>query len=153
MYSNIKNAKNILNFGISKTRPFITKIHLKALKTIYFQLLFILSFTMLTNSLVAAQGVPKPAIQTPDSVTVSKIKVLDSTPNKKPVVAVKDSVNNDSITKSKGFLDGIINYKAKDITSVNQKKKQIYLYNEAQVQYQDMDEEAQVNSRVLGMSP
>jgi len=139
MYSNIKNAENILNFGISKTRPFITKIHLKALKTIYFQLLFILSFTMLTNSLVAAQGVPKSAIQTPDSVSVSKIKVLDSIPNKKPVVAVKDSVNNDSITKSKGLLDGIINYKAKDITSVNQKKKQIYLYNEAQVQYQDMD--------------
>lgn len=138
-YSNIKNAKNILNFGISKTRPFITKIHLKALKTIYFQLLFILSFTMLTNSLVAAQGVPKPAIQTPDSVTVSKIKGLDSIPNKKPVIAVKDSVNNDSITKPKGLLDGIINYKAKDITSVNQKKKQIYLYNEAQVQYQDMD--------------
>jgi lipopolysaccharide assembly outer membrane protein LptD (OstA) len=138
-YSNIKNAKNILNFGISKTRTFITKIHLKALKTIYFQLLFILSFTMLTNSLVAAQGVPKSAVQTPDSVAVSKIKVLDSIPNKKPVVAVKDSVNNDSITKPKGLLDGIINYKAKDITSVNQKKKQIYLYNEAQVQYQDMD--------------
>lgn len=138
-YSNIKNAINILNFGISKTRPFITKIHLKALKTIYFQLLFILSFTMLTNSLVAAQGVPKPAIQTPDSVSVSKIKGLDSIPNKKPVIAVKDSVNNDSITKPKGLLDGIINYKAKDITSVNQKKKQIYLYNEAQVQYQDMD--------------
>ena len=138
-YSNIKNAKNILNFGISKTRPFITKIHLKALKTIYFQLLFILSFTMLTNSLVAAQGVPKSAVQTPNSVAVSKIKVLDSIPNKKPVVAVKDSVNYDSITKPKGLLDGIINYKAKDITSVNQKKKQIYLYNEAQVQYQDMD--------------
>ena len=138
-YSNIKNAINILNFGISKTRLFITKIHLKALKTIYFQLLFILSFTMLTNSLVAAQGVPKPAIQTPDSVSVSKIKGLDSIPNKKPVIAVKDSVNNDSITKPKGLLDGIINYKAKDITSVNQKKKQIYLYNEAQVQYQDMD--------------
>ena len=138
-YSNIKNAKNILNFGISKTRPFITKIHLKALKTIYFQLLFILSFTMLTNSLVAAQGVPKSAVQTPDSVAVSKIKVLDSIPNKKPVVGVKDSVINDSITKPKGLLDGIINYKAKDITSVNQKKKQIYLYNEAQVQYQDMD--------------
>ena len=138
-YSNIKNTINILNFGISKTRPFITKIHLKALKTIYFQLLFILSFTMLTNSLVAAQGVPKPAIQTPDSVSVSKIKGLDSIPNKKPVIAVKDSVNNDSITKPKGLLDGIINYKAKDITSVNQKKKQIYLYNEAQVQYQDMD--------------
>ncbi|CAI8163054.1 putative LPS assembly protein LptD [Flavobacteriaceae bacterium] len=94
---------------------------------------------MLTNSLVAAQGVPKPAIQTPDSVSVSKIKGLDSIPNKKPVIAVKDSVNNDSITKPKGLLDGIINYKAKDITSVNQKKKQIYLYNEAQVQYQDMD--------------
>ena len=94
---------------------------------------------MLTNSLVAAQGVPKSAVQTPDSVAVSKIIVLDSIPYKKPVVAVRDSVNNDSITKPKGLLDGIINYKAKDITSVNQKKKQIYLYNEAQVQYQDMD--------------
>ena len=36
-------------------------------------------------------------------------------------------------------MEGIVNYKAKDFTSVNQKTQQIHLYNEAQVQYQDMD--------------
>ena len=36
-------------------------------------------------------------------------------------------------------MEGIVNYKAKDFTSVNQKTQQIYLYNEAQVQYKDMD--------------
>ena len=46
---------------------------------------------------------------------------------------------NDSIVKNKGFLEGIVNYKAKDYTSVNQKTKQIFLYNEAQIQYKDMD--------------
>ena len=45
----------------------------------------------------------------------------------------------DSIAKPKGVLEGIVDYKAKDYTSVNQKTKQIFLYNEAEVQYQDMD--------------
>ena len=34
---------------------------------------------------------------------------------------------NDSIIKNIGFLEGIVNYKAKDYTSVNQKTKQIFL--------------------------
>ena len=38
-----------------------------------------------------------------------------------------------------GVLEGIVDYKAKDYTSVNQKTKQIFLYNEAEVHYQDMD--------------
>ena len=40
------------------------------------------------------------------------------------------------------MLDGIISYSAKDITSINPKKKQIFLYNEAKVQYQDMNIES-----------
>ena len=54
---------------------------------------------------------------------------------KKPTT---DSIANDSISKTKGFLEAIVNYTAKDFTSVNQKTKQIYLYNEAQIKYQDM---------------
>ena len=55
-----------------------------------------------------------------------------------------DSILNDSISKPKNFLEGIIDYKAKDITSINLKKKQIYLYNEAEIQYKNMDIKAGV---------
>ena len=57
----------------------------------------------------------------------------------KPNSVVTDSIVNDSISKPKGFLEATVNYTAKDYTSVNQKTKQIYLYNEAQIKYKDMD--------------
>ena len=56
-----------------------------------------------------------------------------------PSETINDSIVSDSIPKKNSMLDGIVNYKAKDITSINPKTKQIYLYNEAQIQYQDMD--------------
>ena len=51
----------------------------------------------------------------------------------------KDSISNDSIKKQEGTLNEIVNYSATDYTSINQKTKQIYLYNEAQIQYENMD--------------
>ena len=135
----IRNDKNILNFDTSKTRPFNTKIHLKALKTTYFQLLFIISFTVLTNTYSAAQDLPNSSTQVPSLPTKPDEKNLDSIPKIEPKKIQQDSIANDSISKPKGFLEGIVNYKAKDFTSVNQKTQQIYLYNEAQVQYKDMD--------------
>ena len=135
----IRNDKNILNFDTSKTRPFNTKIHLKALKTTYFQLLFIISFTVLTNTYSAAQDLPNSSTQVPSLPTKPGEKNLDSIPKIEPKKIQQDSIANDSISKPKGFLEGIVNYKAKDFTSVNQKTQQIYLYNEAQVQYKDMD--------------
>jgi lipopolysaccharide assembly outer membrane protein LptD (OstA) len=59
--------------------------------------------------------------------------------NQIPSETMNDSIVSDSIPKKNSMLDGIVNYKAKDITSINPKTKQIYLYNEAQIQYQDMD--------------
>ena len=59
--------------------------------------------------------------------------------SKIPSETINDSIVSDSIPKKNSMLDGIVNYKAKDITSINPKTKQIYLYNEAQIQYQDMD--------------
>ena len=56
-----------------------------------------------------------------------------------PSETINDSIVSDSIPKKNSMLDGIVNYKAKDITSINPKTKKIYLYNEAQIQYQDMD--------------
>jgi lipopolysaccharide assembly outer membrane protein LptD (OstA) len=59
--------------------------------------------------------------------------------NEIPSETINDSIVSDSIPKKNSMLDGIVNYKAKDITSINPITKQIYLYNEAQIQYQDMD--------------
>ena len=59
--------------------------------------------------------------------------------NQIPSETMNDSIVSDSIPKKNSMLDGIVNYKAKDITSINPITKQIYLYNEAQIQYQDMD--------------
>ena len=91
---------------------------------------------MLTNSWSVAQDLPANSNQVEAEV---KTAVLDTLP--KPIVSETqtDSITTDTIVKPKAFLEGIINYKAKDYESINQKKKQIYLYNEAQIQYQDMD--------------
>ncbi|MDA1317629.1 MAG: putative LPS assembly protein LptD [Bacteroidetes bacterium] len=109
------------------------------MKTTFFQLLFILSFTMLTNNIGIAQDLPKSSTEVPIALPAPKKTILDSVPNIETPQVQKDSISTDSIAKPKGVLEGIVDYKAKDYTSVNQKTKQIYLYNEAEVQYQDMD--------------
>ena len=115
------------------------------MKTTFFQILFTISFTVLTNSWAIAQDLPTTA--TERRIEVAKISKdslslgvqQDSIGAPKRTKIVTDSIANDSIPKPKKFLEGIIDYKAKDYESINQKKKQIFLYNEAQIQYQDMD--------------
>jgi lipopolysaccharide assembly outer membrane protein LptD (OstA) len=68
----------------------------------------------------------------------------DSITNREVNSIETDSIINDSLLKPKSFLEGLINYKAKDYTSINQKTQQIYLYNEAEIQYKDMDIKAGV---------
>ena len=94
---------------------------------------------MLTNNIGIAQDLPKSSAEVPIALLAPEKTILDSLPNIETPQVQKDSINTDSIAKPKGVLEGIVDYKAKDYTSVNQKTKQIFLYNEAEVQYQDMD--------------
>ena len=121
--------------GLSKTKPNYTKIYLKALKTILFKALFFISFTMLTNNFGYSQEIKIDNNQKSNSIDSSKINLSESKFEKTKT----DTIVLDTIPKKRGMLDGIVNYKAKDVTSINPKTKQIYLYNEAQIQYQDMD--------------
>ena len=121
--------------GFSKTKPNYTKIYLKALKTILFKALFFISFTMLTNNFGYSQEIKIDINQKSNSIDSSKINLSESKFEKTKT----DTIVLDTIPKKRGMLDGIVNYKAKDVTSINPKTKQIYLYNEAQIQYQDMD--------------
>ena len=100
---------------------------------------------MLTNNFGYSQEIVKPqnGLRTsPEKTDLDMApSVSKSNLNKATKTASKttDNILNDTILKPKVFLDGVVNYKATDYTSINQKTKQIKLYNEAQIQYQDMD--------------
>jgi lipopolysaccharide assembly outer membrane protein LptD (OstA) len=85
---------------------------------------------------------PKPTTEIPASEE-SEVK-NDSIPSQELKPVETDSIVNDSLTKPKKLLEAIVTYKAKDYTSVNQKTEQIYLYNQAEIQYKDMDIKAGV---------
>ena len=115
------------------------------MKTTLFQLLFTLSFTVFTNTLGRAQNIQnlKPAAKITPKIELSTFK-NDSIPTVEIKEIETDSIINDSLVKPKSFLEGIVDYKAKDITSIDVNKQQIYLYNQAEIQYNDMDIKAGV---------
>ncbi len=121
--------------AFQKPSQSFTKIHLKALHTNNFKILFTLSFTVFINTLSFAQDVPekkrpiKPSVK--DSVTVSVNNLLVPEISEK----AQDSTLIDSIKQKKEFLTDVVVYKASDYTSFNQKKQQLYLYNEAEITY------------------
>ena len=86
-----------------------------------------------------AQGIPTPKSSI-DTTALQELEIEnDSIPTKEIKRIETDSIVNDSISKPEKLLQAIVTYKAKDYTSVNQKTEQIYLYNEAEIQYKDMD--------------
>ena len=101
-------------------------------------LLFIL---LLFASIVFAQEdkiVSLPIKAQKDSIVAPlfPVSLLDST--------VIDSTLNDSVRKKPSLLQGKIRYKAKDYVKLSQKDQKIYLYNEAEIYYQDTELKAGV---------
>jgi lipopolysaccharide assembly outer membrane protein LptD (OstA) len=91
------------------------------------------------NTFSLAQELPKkntaiPVEQVKDSTTVARDSLLNRPNNTKEI----DSTKQDSV-KQNAFLKDIVTYKATDYVSLNQKEQKIYLYNEAEVLYQDMN--------------
>ncbi|MBE9490465.1 MAG: LPS-assembly protein LptD [Bacteroidetes bacterium] len=126
--------------AIQKPSHTFTKIHLKALQTNIFQILFALSFTVFINTFSYAQDIPKtkPIINTKvvkDSVNISIDSLLVTPVNSKE----QDSIIKDSIPKKKGLLEDIMKYSATGYTSMKPKERKGYLYDGAQIFYQDME--------------
>lgn len=117
-----------------------TKIHLKALRTNIFQILFALSFTVFINTFGFAQEPPitlepiKPVVER-DAVKIN----VDSLLGDPLQIKETDSTSLDSIAPKKELLTNIVNYKATDYVSLNNKEQKIYLYNQAEVDYGDMN--------------
>ncbi|MEM6516553.1 MAG: putative LPS assembly protein LptD [Bacteroidota bacterium] len=63
-----------------------------------------------------------------DSIIVPEVNLIEA-----------DSTKTDSIPKQTGFLTSIVNYSAKDYVRLNQRLNKTTLYNEAKVDYGDMN--------------
>ncbi len=132
--------------GIQKPSHTFTKIHRKALRTNITQLLFALSFTVFMNTFSFAQDIPKPSVTVPpqktkDTSKVDLVKIADLPITEK----TQDTTAQDSIKVKQEFLTDKVDYKATDYVSINQKEEKIYLFNEAQIIYGDL----QINAGII----
>ncbi|MEP3839171.1 MAG: putative LPS assembly protein LptD [Algibacter sp.] len=116
-----------------------TKIHLKALHTNNFKILFALSFTVFINTLSFSQDIPKKGKGINRTVKDSLVTSVDSLDVLKTSEKTQDTIKKDSIKPKKEFLENIVKYHAKDYTTFSNKKQKLYLYNEAKIDYGDMN--------------
>ncbi|MEJ2113625.1 MAG: putative LPS assembly protein LptD, partial [Flavobacteriaceae bacterium] len=130
--------------AIQKPSHTFTKIHLKALRTNIFQILFALSFTVFINTFCFSQDIPKPTVEVQpeklqDSIQKDSIQIdLNNIGEAIISEKIQDTTQQDSV-KPNEFLTDIVKYSATDYTSFNQKEQKLYLFNNAQITYEDMD--------------
>ncbi len=122
---------------IANTEPFLTKIGFIALRSNKRPYLFTWLLLLGISSIWAQEDRTKALPIKAEQDTIS--------PSIPPVpAAVQDTVKTDSVLTDTvpakpALLLGKIKYKAKDYVRINQKEQKIYLYNEAEIYYQDTE--------------
>ena len=111
-----------------KTSHNFTKIAFKPLHTNLFNIVLISFFLTIGCGNLYSQEIknkkrPLPAVKQTD----------------KENTAITDTIKLDTVKPKKTFLDGKVRYKAKDYAKIDQKKKLITLYNEAELYYKDVE--------------
>jgi lipopolysaccharide assembly outer membrane protein LptD (OstA) len=87
-----------------------------------------------------AQDIPNSGVKVTPKKTNDTISVNVADLEKLKLSEVgQDSTLQDSVKPKKELLSSTVTYKAKDYTSFNNKEKKLYLYNEAEVYYEDME--------------
>ncbi len=130
--------------GFQKPSHTFTKIHLKGLRTNSLKILFALSFTVFINTFGFTQDIPpkrepiKPVEKKQPVVKDTATVTVDSLLNKPLNIKETDSTKNDSINKPKEFLEDKVKYSADAYVALNNKEQKIYLYDNAEITYQDM---------------
>lgn len=122
-----------------KTNHIFTKIAFKPLHTNLFHIVFLSFF--LTIGLGKSYSQDIKTKTTAIGVSKTTIKTNIST-KEEPISLVKvkqDSIVKDTLNPKKVFLNGKVKYKAKQFTKVDQKKKNILLYDNAELYYEDVE--------------
>ena len=115
--------KIYVSLTLQKVSQIFTKIVLLALDTKLFHIVLLAIFLTIGVSPVYAQE-----IRVIDSISLPK-KIVDTT----KIVISKDSI------KKKPILQDLVKRKAVDYEKIDQKKKQITLYNQAELYYTDIE--------------
>ncbi|TXE15242.1 LPS-assembly protein LptD [Seonamhaeicola algicola] len=103
-------------------------------------MLFALSFTVFINTLSYSQDIPQKGKSIGATVKDSTVVNLNKPAEPETLNAEKaaDTTVTDSV-KPKELLEHIVKYSATDYTKFNNKKQQLYLYNNAKIDYGDMN--------------
>lgn len=125
----IFDKKLYVSLTCQKTSHIFTKIVFKPLHTNLFNIVLLSFFLTLGCGKVYSQDTNKKKKATNASKQLDSIKTITTI----------DSIKVDSIKPKKAFLDGKVKYKAKDYAKIDQKRKLITLYNEAELYYQDVE--------------
>lgn len=137
------NPKNICNFGtlIEANR---TKIGLIPLQTKTGSFYILLGLCLLCSSLSTAQDLPSKNSAIPakpsDSITTVIENTIPLSRKQDTTKTISDSarVVQDSVKIKNEPLTDKVTYKATDYERISQREKKIFLYNEAEVLYEDM---------------
>lgn len=133
--------------SIQKPSHTFTKIHLKALHTQRLNILFTLSFTMFINIVCFAQkdlpteGTKIPPVESTEETSEEKVddSLIIDTESFLATNKEIDSTKNDTIKPKTQLLSSTVTYKATDYMAYKKKESKMYLYNEAEVYYEDME--------------
>ncbi len=124
----------MFKFACSKIRPYFYKNSIKPLQRNSFYIVFLTIFLTLGNQKLYSQELPTNKETFPaknqSNTTLTKAEVSET---------AADTIKKDSIIKKKKLLESKIKRKAVDYEKLDQKKKQITLYNQAEVYYQDIE--------------
>ncbi len=120
--------KLYVSLTCQKTRHTFTKIAFKPLHTNLFNIVLISFFLTIGCGNLYSQEIknkkkPLPAVKQTDKVAP----------------AITDTIKLDTVKTKKTFLDGKVRYTAKDYAKIDQKRKTITLYNEAELYYKDVE--------------
>ncbi|MFM7017891.1 putative LPS assembly protein LptD [Flavobacterium sp.] len=118
-----------------KSSLIFTKIAFKLLRTNLFYIVLSAYFLTIGNHTLFGQETKKKPTSFPaKNQPITPKKDSESLQSKS---IKKDTIKLDSIKKGKSILDGKVKYKAKKYAKFDQKKKQITLYDEAELDYLD----------------
>lgn len=131
----IFDKKLYVSLTRQKTSHTFTKIAFKPLQTNLFNIVLISFFlTIGCGNLYSQEIKPKKT-----SLPAGKQTDKTTKQEEKPEITPKDTIKLDTVRPKKTFLDGKVKYVAKDYAKIDQKKKTITLYNEAELYYKDVE--------------
>ncbi len=126
--------------ALQKLSHSFTKIGFKPLQTTVRNILYSLIFSLLCTCYTTAQEfdktTSKPVTAQKDSITVAKdsLPIVDDLRNE----IVQDTIQNDTVIAPPQMLTDKVDYKATDYMRLSRRENKMYLYNEAEIIYGEM---------------